>query len=147
MAGNGPAPTPTNILKMRGSWRANKRSSEPVASGKPVCPRWLTPGAKNAWQRVVPKLQRLGVLGESDAEALTRYCVTLDWWQQLARMDLDPLTREGWRVSVMLGKLSEQLTRLEAQFGMTPSARTRVHAAPAATRPNAKDKSRFFRSA
>jgi P27 family predicted phage terminase small subunit len=41
-------------------------------------------------------------------------------------------------------RLDAALKQIEAQFGLTPSARTRLQAAPPATEPNPQGKSRFF---
>ncbi len=147
MAGNGPAPTPTNILKMRGSWRANRRRSEPISRGKPVCPRWLTPGAKSCWKRLAPKLNRLGILSESDGDALSRYCVTRDQWEQMSKSLGGAMEPETWKAHVMLAKLAEQLGRLEQQFGMTPSARTRVNVKAPDSKNGDSDKSKYFKAA
>ena len=44
---------------------------------------------------------------------------------------------------VELNKLAQQLTRLEQEFGLTPSARTRIHVSPPQPTP-VRDLSRFF---
>jgi len=50
MGERGPPPTP--VLAIRGSWRANRNPDEPQPErGRPRCPRWLDPQAKEAWGR------------------------------------------------------------------------------------------------
>ena len=50
---------------------------------------------------------------------------------------------QQWPQVAIASKLAQQLTRLEQEFGMTPSARTRIAVAGRAV-DNTSDKSRFF---
>ena len=155
MARPGPAPTPTHKLALAGSWRAkkNKREPQPEASDlKP--PKWIDKEAKQVWAQIAPQLDRMGCLTRIDEMALTRYCV--DWVRWKAAVLF--ITKHGETFHIknddgsvryiqalpqvaIVSKLSQQLTRLEQEFGMTPSARTRIEVdmPPAVT-----DKSRFF---
>ena len=42
--------------------------------GAPSPPTWLDPEARAEWRRIVPDLDRLGVLAKVDRAALTTYC-------------------------------------------------------------------------
>ena len=71
MGKRGPPPTPTNVLKRRGSWRGNRNPGEPRPEpGRPRCPSWLGDYAKAAWRHLVPMLDRMAVLTKVDCNAL-----------------------------------------------------------------------------
>lgn len=158
MGARGRKPTPTSILKLRGSWRANINGDEPKPpSGRPPMPRTLSAPAKEVWKRVARRLEKVpGLLTKIDGEALGRYCQLLArYWECEAKIaqfgeTLPVKDKEGnivgveespWsRISI---RLAEKLTRLEAEFGMTPSSRARISVRPPEAPPsNGKD--RFF---
>lgn len=158
MGSRGPAPTPTNILKLRGSWRAKLNPNEPQPPpGRPSCPRWLSEEAKRFWRRVVPQLDAMGILTKIDGGALARYCQLYARWREaeefIARrgsvlpvknaegevIDLKPFPQVG-----IASKLAEQLLRLEQQFGLTPSARARLTVGRSENTNESNNKARFF---
>ena len=77
----GPRPTPTKILKARGSWRAGSRGGEPVPDPSlPKKPPFVTGKAALYWKRTSALLAGMGVLTSIDGMALAIYCVYLDKW-------------------------------------------------------------------
>jgi P27 family predicted phage terminase small subunit len=91
--------------------------------------------AKTLWRRLSKALDDMGVLTTNDGEALGRYCVTLARWRRLQRVirkegeTFKTLTTAGHptikvrpEVGIVKG-LAMDLAKLEAQFGLTPSAR------------------------
>ena len=154
----GPAPTPTAILNLRGSWRGKKRlrEGEPQPpAGRPSCPRWLSPGAKQAWRELAPQLHALGLLTVLDRNALTRYCVMWDQWRECVDFIQEhgttfPLRNrhsvvvavKPWPQTKLMVGLTEQLGRLEHEFGMTPSARSALKVTP--PKPAEKDRKQRF---
>ena len=163
MGKRGPARTPTNILKMRGSWLADTRVDEPQPEkGRPTCPAWLDKEAKRYWREIAPQLETMGILGKCDRGALARYCRTWAKWRQAEEFLMehgDYVTirnAEGQVVEIKEPpqvaraiRLGDQLLRLEQQFGLTPSAR----ASMAITKENPEEnrgrrtKERFFNGA
>ncbi len=142
MGTRGPPPTPTNVLAMRGSWRANRNPNEPRPQrGRPRCPKWLDAYAKAAWKQLIPKLDAMGVLTTADKNALVRYCRLWSRWRQaeefLQKRGDSYLAKDsqgnlkGIRAYPqvrMANQLAEQLLRLENHFGLTPAARARLEA-------------------
>lgn len=141
MGRRGPAPTPTAILKIRGSRRGKERDGKEVKGpvGKPPCPEWLDKDAKRAWRRLIPMLEQMNVLTRIDGNALARYCQLWSRWIRAEQFiqkhgDTYPLRDEKGRVRCLqqfpqvsiANKLAIQLTRLEQEFGLTPSARSRI---------------------
>lgn len=158
MGERGPPPTPTGILKIRGSWRGNRKAqaSSPERT-LPRRPKWLDPHARAAWRQLVPLLDAMGVLDAIDGKALARYCTLWGRWRKaeefLAKHGETHLAKDA--AGNVLGLrnypqvrtasvLAEQLLRLEQHFGMTPSARARI-AAPAEPSNGEEAKARYLR--
>lgn len=143
---------------MRGSSLVNSRRDAVEVegpAGTPPCPDWLDDDAKAAWSQLTPLLESMGVLTRIDANALSRYCRLWSRWRKAEafiqeRGDMYPLKDDAgkvkcfqqWPQVAIATKLAAQLTRLEQEFGMTPSARTRIQIQTPLV-PNS-DKSRFF---
>ena len=142
----GPPPTPTNILKLRGSWRGKVNKNEPkVDPERPVCPAWIDKTAKLWWREVVPQLHKMGVLAKIDRKALERTAKIYSRWRRM--MDFIDEHGETYNVKDAKGKvkylkrfpqvaiaaeLDKELGRCYAEFGMTPSARSRIVASDSA---------------
>ncbi len=146
----GPKPTPTAILKMRGSWRGKKNKTEPhPETGAPRRPSWLAGDGRRAWEHLTPKLVAMGVLTKVDGNALARYCAMWASWRSLTTF----IEQHGTTYTVDQGdvkpypqvkqsqNLADQLLRLEQQFGLTPSARARMTTEITQEKP---DKAAFF---
>jgi len=154
----GPPPTPTGILKIRGSWRARRGSKEPTPERTPPRrPKWLDGYARAAWRQVVPLLDAMGVLTSVDGKALARYCTLWGRWRKAEEFlaqhgethlakdaDGNVLGLRNYPQVRTASVLAEQLLRLEQHFGMTPSARARI-AAPAEPSNGEEAKARYLR--
>ncbi len=142
MGKRGPAKTPTVILARRGSWRANDRPSEAqFEDDVPKCPVWLRAEAKEAWEKLVPRLAAVpGLLKSVDRNALSRYCQTWAKWRACEDFiakhgDVYPIKdkdgaivdfKQYPQVNTAI-KLGAQLDAIEKQFGMNPSARASLN--------------------
>lgn len=140
MGKRGPMPTPSAILKLRGSWRAKARRREPQPrAGRPACPTWLPPAARRKWRQLVPELVRLGLLTVVDGDALAAYCCA---WAELQQAT-QTLDQEGRYVRLASGYLLshpavaqqrsawQAVRAFAALFGLDPSSRTRLAATAA----------------
>ena len=124
----GPAPEPTALKLARGNpgKRAlNDREPKPKR-GRPRCPDWLDRTGRAKWREVVPQLDAMGVLTKIDGSALARYCHFHSWWRKIDDGITD--ANDEWRAFGNMMKVAQELRRLEQEFGMTPSSRTRIHA-------------------
>ena len=140
MGKRGPAPTPTAILNLRGSWRANANKAEPMPkAGRPECPDWLDESAQAAWEQLAPQLEDMGVLTVIDGQALTLLCQTWAKWKEaeLAIREhgaVSPIYNADGSLKYMqqsphvsiARSAADQLAKMFREFGMTPSARTRI---------------------
>ena len=146
MAKPGPRPLPTSVKRARGTLqrcRTNPNESAPKP-GTPAAPEWLGPDAKREWKRLVPLLAARGLLELLDRAALTGY---VSAWGDLAEATR-VIAEQGTTCIGARGQLlpHPELRRLEkarqtlrmfaAEFGLSPSARSRVVAnAPARSDP------------
>ena len=140
MGRRGPPPTPTTILKLRGSWRANLNRDEPEPEpGPPEKPSWLDSYASGAWDELVPLLERMRVLTEADGKALTLLCTTWSRWRQCEEFvaehgevypikDKEGKTKELRRFpqAVAADTLGRAVNRYLGEFGLSPATRTRI---------------------
>ena len=156
MGRRGPSPQPTALRVLRGNpGKRRLKTREPgIARAAPTCPRWISPEAKAAWRRVVPWLKRAGVLTMVDQDALTAYCQTYARWKRAEQFiekhgEVYPIKDENGNIRYMQQLPQVAIARVllnvlrtyQQEFGMTPSARTRVQALPEPTDP---ENERFF---
>jgi P27 family predicted phage terminase small subunit len=137
---SGPAPKPTALKRLAGNpGKRPLNEAEPqFAAAAPTCPRHLSHAARTEWHRVVHALVDAGVVTQIDRAVLAAYCQAYGRWVEaeraLADGGLTTQTPNGYPVqSVHLqiaNKALEQMHRFACELGMTPAARTRVHAEP-----------------
>lgn len=162
MGRRGPKPTPTSILRSRGSWLANHRPDKNgPESAVPDPPTWISEEGMAWWQDIAPMLAEYGVLTNWDQDALAllidakaEYLAlrhSLQIFERSIRhssgaLDLsEPDDLRQWKTMRRELRAShDTLVKLLAQFGMTPSSRTGVRIIPPRD-PNEKDRTRHFR--
>lgn len=157
MGKRGPKATPTDILTMRGSWRAKKRLAEgepEPAKGRPACPEWMPAEGKREWRRIVKELEAMGILHKCDRSALVAYAEAWAHFVAAAKT----LAEEGLLVTLPSGikqqnpavaiknKASERLEKLAAQFGLTPASRANVKKDKGQDAAKPQGKARFFKA-
>jgi P27 family predicted phage terminase small subunit len=134
MAGRKPKPTALKELAGNPGKRALNRREPKPASGLPPCPRHLTGEARKEWRRMGGELARMGVVTAVDRAALAAYCQAWARWVeaegQVAKLGTIVKTANGNLIQnpylAVANRAMEQMTRLAAEFGMTPSSRSRV---------------------
>ena len=140
MGRRGPPPTPSHVLRLRGSWRGDLNRNEPTLEpGRPRCPTWLATEAKAAWKQLVPQLEQIGILTRIDGHALAVLCQTWARWRKAEQFIQDhgetyPVKHTDGTVrylkkfpQVTIAESSARtLSRFMQEFGLTPSARTRI---------------------
>jgi len=148
----GPARKPG---KDSGSWRGDRAEKPPSPkAGKPTCPRWLSKKAKEYFRGVLKILDGTGVVTVADGHALARLCQAWERYEDLEAtiqeegVTFSFVTRGGDTITkprpevIMQDKTMAQIIRLEAQFGLTPSARASLAVLPPKEEKNTAD--RFF---
>lgn len=136
----GRKPKPTRIKQLAGNpgrRRLNKR--EPSVRGIPECPAHLDSLAREEWGRILPILTGMQILGSIDQGALAAYCQAYSTWAQaqraIAKHGMTSVNAGGAPVPSPFIRISaiavDQMRKLAAEFGMTPSARSRLVGAAA----------------
>ncbi len=138
---SGPKPKPTAIKKLGPRSHHSKNVDEPQPSRLvrvPQAPRWLGSDARAVFKEMARDLCALGVLTKVDLDALTRYCVVYERWRaaekQLKKQGEIIKSPNGYLIQnpylAIANKCLKQLDSLGAEFGLSPSSRTRVAIAP-----------------
>jgi P27 family predicted phage terminase small subunit len=149
----GRRPTPTAILKARGTFREGRRNaSEPQpAPGIPAAPPYLDKAAKTEYRRVAKLLAECGAITQADRAALAAYAAA---WSRLVEAELKiretglvvrspagfPTTNPYFTV---VRQAAEELRKWATELGLTPSSRTKIKTAPP-SKVDTEGKSRFF---
>jgi P27 family predicted phage terminase small subunit len=142
-AGRPPKPTALKIIEGNKGKRALPKSEpDPVYLNDLTAPAWLAPSAAEVWDEIAPKLRAARVLTELDVNALAMGCVAIAQYRQSVRRVGDNLVKaklvEGedgqiletgehinpWMI--VQSMTYKQAMGIFAQFGLTPSARSRV---------------------
>lgn len=145
----GRKPKPT-VLKLVTNNAGNRplNATEPVPASRTLePPPGLLPEARAEWDRIADDVVASGLVTVADLPALAAYCTNYGRWVQAERLlavaaKADPET-EGLMIETTSGNLVQNplvgirnkalsdLMKSAAELGMTPSARSRVQAAPA----------------
>ena len=133
----GRKPTPTALKIIRGN--PGKRpisTTEPKSTGKAQPPEWLGAHGRKHWEEIAPMLENIGVLTALDALALGDLCLAYEKWRLALEREVDEgaytTAQSGFPVMspwVIEGERQRGIWRkLQTEFGMTPSSRSRVSA-------------------
>lgn len=136
MGRRGPAPEPTAIKLLKGNpgkRKLNQNEPTPLIT-LPHCPAYLDADARTEWDRLAPILVRMKVLTEADYIALASLCqaysTMMKAQEQLNRSGILFKTPSGYvQQSPLIGivnNCTEKIVTLCREFGLTPSARSRV---------------------
>lgn len=132
----GPPKTPTalRVLKGNPSRRPLPKAEPAPTKGAPNEPTWLDPEGKAEWRRIVPALDKIGMLTQVDRAGLAAYCSTWSMFVAARRA----VEREGTTIVTDKGqvvtnpdanlvvKLAATIRAYCQEFGLTPSARGRM---------------------
>ena len=150
MAKRGPKPTPTAILKLRGTYRADRRpENEPTPEpGIPDPPDLLVDEALIEWDRITSELNKVGILSHLDLAVVSAYCQAWARWldaeKNLSKTGPVVKAPSGYPILnpwlTIANKALQQVQRLACELGLTPSARTRINLDLKADEPTAFDK-------
>ncbi len=145
----GRKPKPTAVKQLAGNpGKRPLNDREPQFSRiLPRCPSHLSNVAKNEWRRVSKELYGQGLLTRVDRAALAAYCQLYARWVQIEGIlaVTKPLvtTSNGNVIQnpaiSIANRTLEEMRKFMVEFGMTPSARTRVHATASDNEPTFAD--------
>ena len=137
----GPKPVPTNIIKLTGNpgQRPLPTAEPKPRSRKPSPPAHLNEDAKAEWFRIEDELDAIGILSGLDRSALGAYCQAYGRWSQAERaLSKMKNNADGLIIKTVSGNMIQNplvgvankamadMVRYAAEFGMTPSSRSRI---------------------
>ncbi|MEP2029270.1 MAG: phage terminase small subunit P27 family [Paracoccaceae bacterium] len=143
----GRKPKPTQLKLITGTLRKSRTNKNEIRPDvvRPDPPDHLSHQAKIEWDRIVGNLFSLGIMTALDRGALAAYCQAYGRWVQaeraLARFSKNDAATFGIMLKTSHGnaivnplvsaanKAQADMVRYAAEFGMTPSSRSRVSAA------------------
>lgn len=129
MGKRGPARTPTNILKVRGSWLAERRSGEPELTPElPPCPTWVRPEAAKHWDEIGGLLYSMGLMSAAYTLGLALLVESLADYikraEQCQTCEEVVYTEKGAFANPIFGmkdKAWDRVLKAAQQFGLTPA--------------------------
>ena len=144
MRGRKPKPTHLKLVSGNAGRRPLNNAEPKHALSIPTPPTELSGDAKMEWGRVAERLYRAGTLSDVDRAPLAAYCQAYGRWMQAERAlmrlaEADKATG-GLLIKTSNGnaiqnplvgianKAAADMVRYAAEFGMTPSARSRIKA-------------------
>lgn len=134
MRGRKPKPTALKLIDGNpGKRRITGREPKPPAT-LPTCPAHLSATARSEWKRLARVLNGIGLLTQIDRTVLAAYCQAYGRWVEAERRlsETPPLlkTPAGYVQAspwiAIANRQVELMTRLMAELGLTPAARSRL---------------------
>lgn len=139
-------PTQLKVVEgNRGKRALNSREPDPAYLNDLTPPAWLDPKSSEVWNEIAPKLRAAKVLTEIDAPMLAMACVSLAQYRQAHARAGDRLVIEGELIAdaaspdgikakgdqlntwlIVQSMSFKQAMAVLREFGMSPSARSRV---------------------
>ena len=129
--GRKPKPTALRVLEGNPGKRPLNKSEPKPTAGVPRCPVWIKGEARAEWKRVIAAIGHTGIITHADRSMLAAYC---SLW---ARYKAAAEAGDDLPISYLT-----HLRALAAEFGLTPSSRSRLHAEP--PKDKDADEERYF---
>lgn len=142
MGKRGPAPAPTKLKVIQGtrSSRVNHNEPKPPHTVEfPPAPEWLSEGATEVWNHLVPALHAKGLFTDWDSVAFPVFCEAVIHHREACRtVDGSALLVKGDRGFVknpalqIVRDCAQTIRAFAQEYGLTPSARSGIELPPAA---------------
>ena len=136
--GKKPKPTRMKVLNGNPGRRPLPKDEPRPAPGAPPPPDWLDPLARQEWDRVVPRLEAIGLLTQVDGFVLEAYCTCYAHWveleQAIAKIGpvYQPSNKKGSKYLQQVPHVSiaqkylDEARAFAAELGLSPSSRARL---------------------
>jgi P27 family predicted phage terminase small subunit len=134
--GGKPKPTALRMLQGNPARKPLPKHEAKPPSGIPQAPKHLTPEAREHWDEVCEPLAKIGLLTVIDGEALAGYCesraIYVEAKTRMIEEGISVTSPNGYKIPSpsfnVAMKAMKQMQSWLAEFGMTPSSRSRVRA-------------------
>ncbi|MEE8473552.1 MAG: phage terminase small subunit P27 family [Dehalococcoidia bacterium] len=140
LPGRPPKPRELRALAGNAGHRSMDEDPPKPKAGRPPKPELVEddPVASQEWDRVIPLIEAMRILGEEDGTALAAYCILYSRWTQAEKqvqtsgITITVVTGTGVRVVknpavTIAEKALSQLAGFIAEFGLSPQARSRIN--------------------
>ena len=138
--GRPPKPTALKLVQGNPGRRPIEKGETTPEVGIPDCPAHLTADAKTEWDRITPLLFRYRLVTNIDTASLALYCQAYGRWQEAERKIAEMKEKGGDGLLIkapsgypiqnpylaIANRAMEDCYKYLQQFGLSPSARTRV---------------------
>ncbi len=131
-AGRKPKPPQLRLVEGNRGHRAIPNTPKPKPRQRPA-PAWMSYRAKSEWHRISRELYKLGLLTAVDVKALEAYCICYSKWREATEkakvgvlMTSSNYAYANPLIAVEL-KYAKEMRAWMAEFGLTPSARSRIN--------------------
>lgn len=134
MVGRPPKPAVLKVLAGNPGKRPIPQEIKPDEKA-PECPEWLDDVAKEEWARIVPLLERAGLISQVDMGVLANYCQLYSRWKKAEEI----LKKEGFVLkagkngyamphpAVKIAEKAQQLMKAYiSELGLSPVSRARL---------------------
>jgi P27 family predicted phage terminase small subunit len=138
MRGRKPTPTYLQVVAPASKRKRAPRDGAPAAAcdSLPHPPAYLSPIARERWLELAPELARLNLLSTLDRDTFAAYCLAYAAMvaaerelATLATLVVDKAYGSSPHPLVSIARHARQeVSRLAAEFGMTPNSRSRLRA-------------------
>ena len=138
-AGRKKKPTKIHVLNGNPSGRPLPENEPKPEIKGPVCPEHLCDDAKKEWARIVPQLEKLGLVSEMDSVAIEGYCQSYALYKTCMEFikkngTCFPMKNPDGTLKYLqqfpqvavANKALIQIRAFCTEFGLTPSARARM---------------------
>ena len=137
MATRGRKPKPTALKLLEGNpGKRQLNMNEPRFAQKmpPECPDWLEEEAQAEWDRLSETLFEMGILTDLDVAPFAAYCQAYARWREaeefISQHGSIVKTKTGYWQQVPQVSIAhtnqKAMLQAAAEFGLTPSARSRI---------------------
>lgn len=137
MATRGRKPKPTALKLLEGNpGKRQLNMNEPRLTQKmpPECPDWLEEEAQAEWNRLSETLFEMGILTDLDVVPFAAYCQAYARWREaeefISQHGSIVKTKTGYWQQVPQVSIAhtnqKAMLQAAAEFGLTPSARSRI---------------------
>jgi P27 family predicted phage terminase small subunit len=136
MRGRKPIPSAMKELAGNPGHRPLNAHEPRPESAIPACPAHLQGEAKKEWRRLTKELAAVNVVSRMDRAALAALCQAWARWvaaeEELKKTGPIVKSPSGFPIQnpylAVANKSMEPIVKLSAEFGLTPSSRTRISA-------------------
>ncbi len=132
-------PTSLKVVEgNRGKRGINKQEPDPEYLNDLTAPSFLSSGAVDVWDEIVPELRKAKLLTKVDIPMLSMGCEAIARYRKLTKqidvggeeIGSEDEKKDQWMATTIQSMSFKQAMAVMQQFGMSPAARTRISIQP-----------------